>query len=69
MKVFLQQDGFIVVDKEESQFSSSSQFTSFNSSLLAVTYQLEEFLCVCWRKLCSGLGCVVQQGVLLYLPL
>lgn len=57
MKVFFQQDGFIVVDKEEGQFSSSSQFTSFNSSLLAVSDQLEEH--------CSGLDCVVQQAVLL----
>lgn len=66
MKVLLQHDGFIVVDKEEGRFSSSSQFTRFNSSLLSVTDQLEEFRCVCWRKHCSGLGCVVQQGVLLW---
>lgn len=26
----------------------------FHSSLLAVTDQLEEFVCVCWTKLCGG---------------
>lgn len=26
----------------------------FNTSLLAVTDQLEEFVCVCWTKLCGG---------------
>lgn len=62
MKVFLQQNGFIVEDKEEGQVSSLSHSSKFNSSLLAVASRLEEFLFVSWRNQCSGSGCV-ERGV------
>lgn len=51
----------MMVEKYKGQVGSLSQFSRFNSSLLAVTFQLEQVTYICRRKHCSGLDCVLEQ--------
>ena len=48
--VFFLQSGAVVLERYAGQFSSLSQFTRFNSSVFAVTYQLEYVSHICWRN-------------------
>lgn len=56
------QSGATVLEKCKGRFSSLSQLSRFNSSLSAVTYQLEcvPHIC-CWTNAVLGSDCVLEQ--------